>query len=157
MGPAPHRPRPDKGAPWPPDSSRQALDRQTDLRKYSPQNSWCHVFLRPRRDRGGGWRRRQGEGPEHPPAHSRVPPTLNWLTMSSSGNQASSTRWWWSSSIGPGPGQPQLVDVAHPKVLFVHSHGTSLLEQMCLFSQIRGQHVPSLPIAAAQPVQHSLG
>ena len=27
--------RPDKGAPWPPDSCRQALDRQTDLRKYT--------------------------------------------------------------------------------------------------------------------------
>ena len=26
--------RPDKGAPWPPDSCRQVLDRQTDLRKY---------------------------------------------------------------------------------------------------------------------------
>ena len=91
MGPAPQRPRPDKGAPWPPDSCRQALDRQTDLRKYSPQNSWCHVFPRPRSDKGGGWRRRRGEGP--PTLYTRFP--VIW-----------SARPWWRSPTAPREDHP---------------------------------------------------
>ena len=82
-------------------------------------------------------------GPCTRSAHSFVPPTLNRLTTSSSENQASSTRRWRSSSISPG--QPQLVDAAHPKVLAAHSwHLTT--EPMCLLSQIRGQHALSLPV-----------